>query len=234
MSTRLSRLRLKKIDLVDRGAAVGARVTLAKRRDVAKEHTMTLEEALAKLPDDVKAVIMSALEAAAQKAAPPPAPPAEDEKKKEEEALKLLPESLRKRFEANALAVEKVAKMEEENLTREYVAKAAKLPAIAGLDVNDLGAVLKALDCGRVLSKELCVKLTKSLESMNELISKSAVLGSTGSSGANSNDDPRSRIEGIAKSLREKDASLTTAQAFALACKQNPALYAEHRQASRS
>lgn len=240
---RLRRLKLTKIDLVDHGAAIGARVTLAKQRIIKEDHYMTLEEVLASLDSEKKAVIMAALEAAAQKA-PVTKPDMPDEEKKEE-AMKLLPEYLRKQIDADREAVrvakreadearERIAKLEDDNLTREYVLKAKSFEAIPVLSADELGQVLKSVDTGKAITKDLSAKLMQSFAATTEIVRKSKLFEIHGSHGGHDADSPLAKLKSVAKRLKEQDPKLTDAAALALARDQNPDLYIEYRNGARS
>lgn len=222
-------LAIDEIAFVDAGAGKGVVQELWKRRaPQRKDQHMTVDEILAKLPEEERKIVLEAMAAAAA-AVKVAAAKAEPETPADPMA-KLAPE-IRKQLEAeraeSAALKERVAKMEDDQLTREYVAKAAAFPHLPGLVTADLGLVLKAADRGLPISKELGEKLTKAIASINATIAKSTLLEGKGSS-APTPTDAQGKIEGIAKALRDKDPTLTSAKAYAKALKENPELYRQH------
>lgn len=280
---RLRDLRIKRIDLVDQGAAVDARVTLFKRDDVAKfgalqAQPMTLQQALAAMPEDTRKLVEEALAAAAKSAQqpappqnqspqqqaqqpapqPPPQqsmPPKQEQKpmpemtpeqmKQQEEMKKQLAEEIRKQLadegkaEREALAKkleaaetqakadrEAVEKMRDDQLERECVSKAAEFPrGTVGLSKAESVSILKSLRQEKPLSKELAAKLEKHFAATEELLAKSAVFTEIGSSFDGGDASPMQQLEAIAKSLKDKEPTLSSQAAFDRAAELNPKLY---------
>jgi hypothetical protein len=238
-------LKVTEISFVDKGASPGARICFWKRAASATEKQMTLEEILAKLPEEEKAVILAAIESATAKAAEPEkeeeeksaepekeeAEKSEDEKEEEEKAktakaLAALPASVRKQLaEADALK-SRVAKMEAENETRTFVEKARTMPVV-GLATADLAEVLKAAELGRPLTKEIGTKLTKALRAISVVVAKGEAFGELGTS-APGEQGSGGKLASIAKSIRAAEPKLTQAQAYAKALRDNPDLYNEY------
>lgn len=133
---RLRQLRIKRIDLVDMGAAIEPRITLFKRREPVSK--MTLAEALAAMPEETRKLVEDALAQAAasskpQESAPqnqppkpnPPAMQAEPEKqfppRQEEQAMAEKPAE--KPMEMSPEERERMAKSIREELKKELQAE---------------------------------------------------------------------------------------------------------------
>lgn len=242
---RLHKLEIRKVDLVDRGAALGARVTLYKRRPewVEKGSPMDLAAVMAKLSEEERKVVEAAIAAGSNKEAPK----GEDPK---EEMMKRLPEEIRKQLDAERAAMKaeaekaeaerqavakRLADLEEANLDREMVAKArANSKGAVGLSEQELAAVFKSLHKGQPLAKDVAAKLEQHFTSAAELVAKSALLQETGTAGAVAPDSAKGKLEAIAKSLRAADPKLTEVAAFDKAAQENPSLFAEARKEERA
>lgn len=164
-------------------------------------------------------------------AAPGHQPAPQTEAEREQQLMKNLPESVKKQLAEATEWRERVAKMEEENLSREYLAKAEALPFIPQLSKGEIADVLKMAERGRPLTKELGAKLMKSLRSINEVLAGNKSFEEVGSGGEGS-DDPSDKIETIAKGLRKEDPKLTREQAYAKALEENKHLYREYEAAN--
>jgi hypothetical protein len=228
MATHLVGLRLSEISFVDKGANPGAKVVLFKRLSgspAAKpvRKSMTLEEALALLPDDAKAVVTQALQAkAAEKTEDEP----EDMAKRKD-----LPEDVRKaladqRAEKEALE-KRLALLEEGEQQRAFTEIAKSIGRVHGLAPDELAQVLRLSK--KSMPEDLSTKLTDHFRGSAELVKKSELFGERGS-GRESDDEGSAgaRIESVAKALRDSDPKLTKAQAYSKALSQNPELYAAH------
>jgi len=255
MPTSLRGLRISKVDFVDKGAAIGARITLFKRREPQQttqvEKTegadMTLQEVLEALPEEQRTVVEAAMAELAAKNAEPamkadePKPEEKEEKEeKEEDVLKSLPASLRKQLDADRQAVviakkqadearQEVAKMRDAELDRECVAKAAKLAHGAlGLETKDLAAIFKSVSKGEALSTDLAKKLDQHFGAVEAALKKSDLFKEFGRAG-DGEASPQSQLESVSKALREKDPSLTDIAATMKAYELRPELYSQLR-----
>ncbi|MFQ5793296.1 MAG: hypothetical protein ACE5JI_22730 [Acidobacteriota bacterium] len=252
MKNFLIKLRLKEISLVDKAMNPGAKAVFAKRDEpdnglLAKvkrllvrkqgENEMTLEEVLAKLADDEKAVVLAAIEEAAKKAEPQPQPQPAPEIPAE--LAKNLPPSVKKALDeaaelkkSNAEFAKRVDAMEDADKLRGFVAKAAEFESLAGMSTDELGSVLKA--ASESLSAELYKKLEDSLGSAAEAVRKSAILEELGSSGRGvepktGDTEAQAKIRTIAKGYMDKDPELSELRAMNKAWEKNPDLYTQHR-----
>jgi hypothetical protein len=235
--TRLRMLRIDRVDLVDRGAAIGARITLTKRRDRAeKEHPKmpTLDEILAKLSEAERAVVETALRASA-------APPKEAEKMGEpgeppklEDAVKRLDPriaaevvELRKRAESSEA---EIAKLRDAESTRVAVAKAETVKAGAiGLALPEVAEIYKRSAAKEPLPDELVAKLHGHFAATAAVVAKSALFKEHGAPGAVDAESPAAQMEAIAKSIKAADPKLSEIEARIAAYKSNPELYAQLR-----
>ena len=266
MTKRITNLRVDAVDGVDAGAAVAARVTLMKRHPITKNETevqvtvctetetetetttMSLDQILAKLTPEERKVVEDAL-AAASKAGAQAAPAADANV----EMMKRLPEEIRKQLlEREAVlksereALEKraaedrqrIEKMEEANLTREYVEKARALPfGIPGLSTDELAEVKKSLDRGRPVPTEIAKKLDASFTAIGGaegVLAKSDIFKERGSQRGGSTDGSAgAELQAIAKRLVDEGKAPNMSVALAKAAEQNRALYARHAAESR-
>jgi len=142
---------------------------------------------------------------------------------------------LRKAAETEASKADeaiKIAKAEQEKReTREFIAKSASLQHLAK-DDSEFGTVLreiaKAEEAGHV-SEGTTEKLDTVLKAADEQVSKGDLFAEQGRAGLGAGGDAETKVEAIAKSLREADSTLTEEQAFAKALELNPDLYAQIR-----
>jgi len=236
----------------DEDASHRPRIVIAKRCIAAKENSMkTVEEVLAGLDEEARATIMSALQSAAAPApvaAPAPAPvapapaaamavpaKAEGEEKDEEEK----PEEMAKRLIDAGFAVDvakrivedrselvevrkQVAKLEDANELRTFVAKAAELDALPGMSTEDRGQLL--MTAKRNLPEAAYTQLEESLKSAAVAVAKSAIFSEVGSGGAGDT-SAMGELVSIAKALQEKDPTLSESASKMRASELNPALY---------
>lgn len=150
-----------------------------------------------------------------------------------EDVLKSLPEEVileitKARDERDALA-ERVTKMESDQRTTEFVAKAAA--EFAGLgDPTEVGAVLQAIaaSCDDEIVKT-AERILKAAEARSAEADK-VLTAELGYAGALSGDDAQ-RIDSLAKAKREITPTLSVAQSRAAVLTENPDLYERSRQA---
>jgi hypothetical protein len=132
--------------------------------------------------------------------------------------------------DAKRVELEKqIATERDERLTREFVAKAAKLDHLPA-KTDELGAILKALHAA---SPDATAKLEKLLEGTNEKLAKVIELTKeVGRGGEPQATTAWAAIEKAAVELRKTDGKLTKEQAITKAMEQNPALYEQHNRES--
>lgn len=124
-------------------------------------------------------------------------------------------------------ASERIQKLEDENLTREYIAKAEKLPLLAK-SAKDLGVLLKT--AFRKLDKADYEALETLLKAANEQIDKGKVFGIVGGNGnGHSADTAYGEARSRAQELVTKGEAKTIEQGVSLVFKRDPALYDRHR-----
>lgn len=245
MPTKLKNLKIKKVDLVDRGAGEGVAVTLFKRDSGTpprEAKPMNLEEIMALLPEDAQAALAALLEGMKQKPAdegePKPAEPAkaegemEDEEKQkmedeedEEEAIKRLPLSVQKRLAENEDLKKRLEKIEDERETEIFKRMAEDFRYVPGATIEELAQVLKG--ASKTLDQKYFDILTKVLGNANEAVKKSDVMAQHGT--ATPSNSSINQIDAIAKGMQKADPKLNYSQAFTKALEQNPELYADHR-----
>ncbi|MGB9886746.1 MAG: hypothetical protein ACPLRW_07110 [Moorellales bacterium] len=149
-----------------------------------------------------------------------------------------IPEEVRPMIEAlwkeheeavkKAQELEQVLKAErEERLRKEYVQKAATEFANLPIKPEEFGLVLKGL---AEKAPEEYAKLEGVLKAANEAIEKGALFAEIGRSGGLVGGSAMAKIEEVAKSLVQKDASMTKEQAIAKALELHPELYTEYLQ----
>lgn len=213
-----------------------------------------LDQILAKLPEEEKAVVLAAIEAA-KAPAPQPAQPAvpavpaetpmvvkaEDEKMTEEEeqkVMKSLPEAVRKKIEAaqaeqkkTAEEVSKLRKELDDKNEREEVAKfkakADKLQYLAGKSTSEIAKTLRA--ASKSLDPKEYEAIEKMLKNANEAVQGSHLFMDAGNLGHDSETTATGKLESIAKRLCESDKNLTEQQALTKAYNENPELYSQAR-----
>lgn len=241
----LRNLRLNSAELlsvVDTGASGNdrhrPRIVLIKRD---AEKAMTLEEVLASLPEDQRAVIAAALAEAAAKEEPEEKPEEKaDEEKPEEEkiARDKLPEPVRKaleKAEADAAERDKEAKelrkrveaMESEKELTELTKRAKdSMNFVPGAKTEDLGKMLQVAK--RSMSAAQFEQLEKVLKSSSAAIAKGKLFEELGSD-REGGDDAESQLRALAKSLREKDPEMSESKAVLKAAEMRPDLYAQRQ-----
>jgi DNA-directed RNA polymerase subunit RPC12/RpoP len=122
----------------------------------------------------------------------------------------------------------------EAKITKEFITKAAtELKNIPTLVPDTFGPVLKA--ASYKLEKSEFDALYGALQAASVFIQKNAMLTKElGVGGEDLSADPAQQLDAIAKSYVSKDAKITYAKAYEMACMNNPAVYAQHvRQARR-
>lgn len=216
-----------------------------------QEPTMpTLEEILANMSDEEKSVILAAIEAAKAAPpappeqpvptppAPPPAAPSPEEMMK---ALKdsNLPEPVRKALEQQLEESEddnereelrkRVDQLEAEREFDGFVAKAKKLPHLAGKSTEQVAKLLQA--ASKKLEGKDYENVVKLLETADAAVAKSTLLRDNGSPLPADENSPDGQLEAVAKSLREKNPELTKEAAMVKAAEEHPDLYAARREA---
>lgn len=162
--------------------------------------------------------------------------------KKEEEPVSKEAE-LSKALEAiqieKAAMAAKIAELEKAafdakqvEITKEFIAKADKeLKHVPQVIPSKFGPVLKS--ASEKLTKEEYDAIYAALVGAEAIIKASSLTKELGVGGEDLSAEPAQQLEAIAKSIQEKDASLTHAKAYTLACERNPQIYAEHVRASR-
>lgn len=234
----LRNLRLTEVSLVDKGANPGAKIVLVKRDSTLKEgqvanngevKKMNLDEVLASLPEDKKAVIMQAL--ADAKTAAKAEEPKKDETPAEMAKRDGLSEDVRKALEKAAADSERITKLEQDKRDREYFAKASSLGVMPKLPVEKLAKVLMAAD--DKLEKADADMLRDHFKSVAELVKSSKAFSETGTAGEGAGDSALAQIESLAKEMVAKDKSLSIQKAKLLVSEQNPELYKRARAESQ-
>jgi len=164
------------------------------------------------LPQDVQDYIAS-LEAKVAKAAETPAG-------QEKDIFKGLPEGVAKMLKDQAdqikAANEQIAKMRDENDTKVFVAKAAKLTSNLGVKADEFGPVLKSINAA---NPELAAKVEAVLKSANEAVAKGDLFKEAG---AETHGNPTGvakadawgQIETLASNMVAKGDSKTQAEAI--------------------
>ena len=113
-------------------------------------------------------------------------------------------------------------------ITKAYIEKAAKeLPHIPGTTAQTFGPILKS--AADKLEKAEFEAIYEALKSANAFIkANSRLTKELGVGGEDLSADPAAQLDALAKSLVQKDTKITYAKAYALACEQNPQIYAQH------
>lgn len=162
------------------------------------------------LPQDVQDYI-SELEGKVAKAAPAP---------ETEDIYKGLPEAVAKMLkettEQNRTMAEQIAKMRDEQDTKEFVAKAADLTSNLGVKAEEFGPVLKSINAA---NPELATKIEAVLKAANEAVAKGDLFKEAGAeSGAAptgiSKSDAWAQIETLAEQSVQKGESTSKAAAI--------------------
>ena len=157
-----------------------------------------------------------------------PAVEAEDE---DEEVLKALDPTVRSRIEKAAaernVLAERVAKMEDEALTRDFVAKATEFNAVDA-DADSLGALLK--DVAKNCDTETVQTLERLLKSTAAKITESQrlILAEIGTAAGLDLTDAGQRIESLAKARAEQTGEAMPVATAAI-LNDNPHLYEQAR-----
>lgn len=249
MAANLRKLRVTRIDTVDAGAQPDARIELYKRKESKVPDAPTVED-LQKQLDDVKTAQEAAITKAVEDATKPlsdelatlrkgkeefEAAVAEiddsaDEATKLAKRLEGLPEEIRKSVEDQVAAIKKQAdadrvkleKIESENRSREFVAKAKDLDQIAG--AAELGPVLEAVD--RLLPEDMAKALGTYLTGANARLGESELLKERGG-----NTPVGDELEGLIKKHMDATPGASREVAIAKALEERPDLYTPGRKA---
>jgi hypothetical protein len=117
-------------------------------------------------------------------------------------------------------------------ITKEFIAKADKeLKHVPQVIPSKFGPVLKA--ASEKLAKEEYDAIYAALIGAEAIIKASSLTKELGVGGEDLSAEPAAQLEAIAKSIQDKDSSLTHAKAYQLACEKNPQIYAEHVRSTR-
>lgn len=130
---------------------------------------------------------------------------------------------------AKIAELEKAAnEAKEAEITKAYIEKAAKeLKEIPGTSPQAFGPVLKS--AADKLEKAEFDAIYEALKAANAFIkANSRLTKELGVGGEDLSADPAAQLDALAKSYVQKDTKLTYAKAYALACEQNPQIYAQH------
>jgi hypothetical protein len=150
---------------------------------------------------------------------------------KEMELSKAL-EDMKVQKEALAKELEEIKKqaeiMKEAEITKEFIAKAsADMKFVPTVSPAQFGPVLKA--ASKKLEKGEFDAIYGALKAANEYIGKNSMLTKElGVNGEDLSGEPAAQLDAIAKSMVQKDSSITYAKAYTLACEQHPEIYAQH------
>lgn len=233
----------QKPSIKDRLRSIFSKGTEPKQIKKQESTTMTLEEILAALPEDQKAVILAALEAAAkQTPAPMPVAAQDDEKKEEElqkrlaEAIEKLPEELRVTLEKRLDAEDEVKKTEKEKLelikrveeleeTQRMIELKKRAEDLGFLPMStlDLAKTLGAAD--RSMDDDQRKAFNEMLIKINKAMKDSPVFKEYGHNGESPEETPIQKRDKLVIELQKNDSSLKTMQARKMVYKQNPELY---------
>lgn len=214
MATHLKRLKLDRIDLVDRGANPGAHIALFKRHTtngvplMPETPPMTEAEQIA----DLTAKLAKA-NADLEEATKPPVKPDDIEKNLSPEVKALLAKARADKDAADAVNKandERIAKLEAERDRNQMIAKASEFKALGA--VEDLTAIL--LPIKKAAPKETYDALLAKMKGWDEVARTSALFKEVGGSGESDN-DPDAKLNLLAKQYHEKHPDLTEQQAYA-------------------
>lgn len=236
----LSGMQIDEVSVVDEGASgddkSAPKIVIAKRKTVfskLKEYfqkqeqaKMTLEEILAKMPEEDRNVILAALESLKAPVAAPvapvavepvvnadPAPVAPAPVEKEEEPK----DEMAKAKKDHPVLFQKLKDLEEKEEKREFIAKARALNCIPGMSTEDRAEMLRAVSKG--CDKATFEKIEKSLNAA-AVVAKNSELFKVVGSTADGDSSAEGELKSIAKS---KEISISEA------AKQNPELYERYR-----
>lgn len=230
----LRNIRLHEVSFVDKGASGDEKnrpgvlfwkrlVKPFTRRPVRKEQNMpTLEQCLAKLTDEEKAVVMQAIEQAAAK---------KDEPKEGDDVMKRadVPEDVRKQLSEQAT---ELAKMRAERKRDTFIAKAKALPYLPGSTDEVATMIEKAADS---MKPEDFKKYEEHLAKMNAAAKVSKALEEKGSGGSEGG-GPQDKFDAlVTEEVKKSDGKLTRQQAVRKVANtpEGRELYAEIQEARR-
>jgi hypothetical protein len=241
MATRLKKLRLTELSLVDSPANADAVVTLAKRYDEEEiekdasdegaEDEMEMDEEMEEGFDDSEAdeTDLSLVEegdsdsTTTEDDSMSKAATEYQDKQGEsaEDVMKNLPESVRKMIEdataAATAATEQVAKMQEEKAQTEAIAKATSIVGKASGKVDLVASLL------RKANADEAAEIERVFKAHNAALDAAQTFAAVGDLGSDSDD--ASRITKHADELRKSNPKLTREQAIAKAMEENPDAY---------
>ena len=247
MATRLKKIKVNEVSLVTR-PAIAKEFMLFKSEDGAQEAPVVTEDIIkeeqpiTEAPSEIvkeEPVVEVAEVEKGKKGKKEPKKPVEKEAEpvveepvsKEMELAKQLEES-RIQKEALMKELEEFKKqaevMKEAEITKEFIEKAAvDMKHVPTVSAANFGPVLKA--ASKKLEKSEFDAIYTALKAANEFIGKNSQLTKElGVGGEDLSSEPAAQLDAIAKSLQEKDGSITYAKAYTLACEKNPQIYAQH------
>jgi hypothetical protein len=122
-----------------------------------------------------------------------------------------------------AAAIEKDAK-----ITKEFIAKTAtELKSLPAITADSFGPILKSASFK--LTGDEFGAIYAALQAASNFIAQNATLTKElGVGGEDLSAEPAAQLDAIAKSMVTKDANLTYARAYSLACDANPQIYLQH------
>ena len=226
MARRLRSVKLDEISFVGKGDNPEAHVLLLKVKqdqpevDIDKKGDLSMDEKLKKeLEDKIAALEKEKADLIVEKETLEKACSEKDKAldeakakgvkkgKEEEDIYKGLPEAVVKEIESNRA---RIAKMEDDNLTREYVSKAAEVTLIGKAD--DLGDMLKTI---AKTDSAMADKVLAVFKTAQARIKEGGLLEEVGKeSGTGSATTAYDKIIAKAAELRKATPALTEAQAF--------------------
>ena len=143
------------------------------------------------------------------------------------------------RIEKAALTA-KVAELEkaandakQAEITKAFIEKAAvELRSVPGMTAQSFGPVLKSAS-DKLSADEFnaiygALKASAAFIAANSRLTKELGVGGEDLSGS-----PAAQLDALAKSIVQKDTKITYARAYAIACEQNPQIYAQHVREAR-
>ena len=252
MPTRLARLEIKRVAMVDAGDNPEAAILLYKRKGGAADAAMDspLEEerkmaedqaTIQELQDKLTAAEAAKVEAEEARVAletqvaeltkrveelTPPEPEPDPMDKVAPEVKARLEELEKKNKEAEA----KVAKMQDEKATEEAQAVVKTLAYLPGVTVENTAPLVKAL---RLKDADLAKQVEKVLADANAALKESKALEAAGADGASDLSDIEKRVKAEAAELIKSDSTLTPAQAEKRVWTAHPDWYADHTRKQR-
>ena len=250
MATRLKKIKVNEVSLVTR-PAIAKEFLLYKSEDGAQEAPVVTEEIIkeeqpiteapAEIVKEEPVVEVAEVEKGKDKKEKKPKPV----KKEEEPVVEAVPEVVTKEMELAKQLEESLVQKEalmkeldelkksaeiakEAEITKEYIAKAAvDMKFVPTVSAANFGPVLRA--ASKKLEKSEFDAIYTALKAANEFIGKNSQLTKElGVGGEDLSSEPAAQLDAIAKSLQEKDGSITYAKAYTLACEKNPQIYAQH------